>query len=257
MNATDKASKTESGFWAIHDHTGNDYYTVLSRLQEQLQPKTYLEIGAMNGDTLALARCSSIAVDPKFGIQQDVMKHKPSCHLFQMKSDAFFSTHDPKALLGGAVEMAFLNGQNLFESVLRDFLNVEKNMKRNSIILLHGCIPTDAHVGRRLAQDQTFAGESRHPEWWAGDVWKAIAALKKFRPDLRIHAFNASPTGLAAITNLSPASEVLAGGYFDIVAQFVTADLGEYGVEKYLTELKVRDTSALAGFEAIAELFWL
>jgi len=34
-----------AGFWTIDDHAGEDYYTILARLHDQLQPKTYLEIG--------------------------------------------------------------------------------------------------------------------------------------------------------------------------------------------------------------------
>jgi len=185
------------------------------------------------------------------------MGTKPFCFLFQMKSDAFFASYDPKALLGGAIDMAFITGRHYFEFVLRDFLNIERHGKRNSIVLLHDCIPTDAHIGRRLENEQDLSSRSRHPEWWAGDVWKAILALKKFRPELRIHAFNVSPTGLVAITNLNPGSEVLTQGYFEIVAQFSTLDLSEYGADRYLRELGIRNARTLEGPESISELFWL
>jgi hypothetical protein len=257
MSATNEILPGVSGFWALPDHSGEDYYSVISRLHRHLQPKTYLEIGVLNGDTLALAECASIAIDPKLEINQDVIGAKTSCLLFQISSDSFFSTYDPKTLLGGRIDIALIDGQHLFEFVLRDFINVERNLKGNSILLLDECIPTDAHICRRSFEDQSLAGASPHPDWWAGDVWKAVVALKKSRPDLRIHPFNAAPNGLVAITNFNPDSEVLAHDYFDIVAQYRKMTLHQYGVEKYWQELNIQDTSIISAFEDIAELFWL
>jgi hypothetical protein len=246
-----------SGFWAIPDHTGTDYVATLAHLHHHLQPKTYLEVGTMHGDSLALASCPSTAIDPKFEIDRDIVGHKPACLLFQMKSDPFFQTHDPKELLGGPLEMAFIDGVHLFEFALRDFINVEKHCRYNSIILLHDCIPTDAHLARRAVEDSTLAGRSRYPDCWAGDVWKTVLALREFRPDLRIHSFNAPPTGLVAITSLDPSSELLSKRYFDITARYKDLDLGQYGVNNYIDELKILDTAALSSFESIAQLFWI
>jgi hypothetical protein len=134
---------------------------------------------------------------------------------------------------------------------------VERNMKTNSVLLLNECIPTDAHICRRRFDDETFAGESSHSDLWAGDVWKAVVTLKTMRPDLRIHAFNAPPAGLVAITNFNPTSKVLAERYFDISAQFRKMSLQQYGVEKYIQELGIEDTNTISTFEDIAELFWL
>jgi hypothetical protein len=149
------------------------------------------------------------------------------------------------------------DGLHLFEYVLRDFMNVERSLKTNSVLLLDECIPIDAHICRRRVEDQTLAGESAHPDWWAGDVWKAVVALKNVRPDLRIQAFNAAPNGLVAITNFNPASTALADRYFDIAAQFRKISLQQYGIEKYMQELNIEDTGAIATFEDVAERFWL
>jgi hypothetical protein len=257
MSESNEALPSEDGFWMVPDHSGEDYYTVISRLHRYLRPKTYLEIGVLNGDTLALAECPAIAIDPNLEINQDVIGTKRCCLLFQISSDAFFATYDPKALLGDQIDVALIDGLHLFEYVLRDFIHLEPNMKRNSVLLLDECIPTDAHICRRRFEDQSFAGQSRHADWWAGDVWKAIVALKNWRPDLRIHAFNAAPNGLIAITNLDPTSKVLAEYYFEVTAQFRKTTLKEYGVEKYMQELIIADTRTISTFEEIAELFWL
>jgi len=141
--------------------------------------------------------------------------------------------------------------------VLRDFINVERSLKTNSVLLLDECIPIDAHICRRRVEDQTFAGQSSHADWWAGDVWKAVVTLKNLRPDLRIHAFNATPNGLVAITNFDPTSKVLAERYFDIAAQFRTTSLQQYGVEKYTQDLHIEDTRTISTFEDVSALFWL
>jgi hypothetical protein len=257
MNTENEAASLAGGFWALADHPGEDYYTVIARLHRYLQPRTYFEIGVANGDTLALSECPAIAVDPRLEINQDVIGAKTACLLFQTTSDAFFSAHDPKILLGDRIDMALIDGLHLFEYVLRDFINLERSMKRNSVLLLDECIPVDAHVCRRRPDDRSFAGESAHPDWWAGDVWKAIVALKNSRPDLRIHAFNAAPNGLIAITNFNPSSEDFAARYFDLVADYRNLTLHRYGVQKYLQELNVQDTRLISTFEDIAERFWL
>ena len=58
---------------------------------------------------------------------------------------------------------------------------------------------------------------------WTGDVWKILPALKKHRPDL-VAVPRLPADGLVAITNLDPASTVLADSYFQIVDEFVDLD---------------------------------
>jgi hypothetical protein len=89
---------------------GQFYTTYLANLHETLRPATYLEIGTFAGDTLRLANCATIAVDPHFQVGVDVVGQKPMCLLFQQTSDRFFSNHSPRKLFGDAVDMAFLDG---------------------------------------------------------------------------------------------------------------------------------------------------
>jgi len=233
-------------FWAIPDHTGEDFYSLLGRLHTLLRPGNYLEIGTGDGSTLALANCAAIGIDAGIATIRDIMGAKPACFLFRMESTLFFDTYDTKALLGGPVAMALLVDRHFFEDVLHDFVQLEKRMTSRSVILVHNCLPTDAHVARRLPDDQTLAHTSRHPDWWTGDVWKALAALKRFRPDLRIRAFNSYPTGLAAITNLNSQSNIIAQYHDEIIAEYKSLDLAEYGIDQYLQELDVRDAGSLA-----------
>ncbi|HEY5300648.1 MAG TPA: hypothetical protein VIJ55_08235 [Acetobacteraceae bacterium] len=116
-------------FELMPDHVGELYTWALKELHDQLRPDTYFEIGTATGDTLALADCTSIAVDPAFRVARDVVGKKPACCLFQLTSDEFFARHDLGGLLGKPVSMAFLDGMHHFEFLLRDFINTEKHCR--------------------------------------------------------------------------------------------------------------------------------
>ncbi len=254
-HSRDGISRDPPRFWARPNLAGLDSYSLMAQLHANIPFKSYLELGSGDGSAFALARCPSIAVDPDLSINDGTLGDKPACLLFRMKSDAFFAAHDPTSLLGCAPELALLQDHHSFEQVLRDILNLERRLARNSCILINNCIPTDAHIGRGIQEDQSFARFSEHPDWWAGDVWKAIAVLKELRPDLTIHAFDAFPTGLVAITNLDPASEVLADHYNEVVARYRPINLADYGVERYFETLALRHATAFSNIESLASLF--
>ena len=170
--------------------------------------------------------------------------------LFRQTSDTFFLENDLTLLLGGAADLAFLDGLHLFEFLLRDFINTEKHCVRNSIVVLHDCIPPDNHVARRNEADRRLSHESEHPNWWAGDVWKVLPILKKFRPDLDINIFDAIPTGLVVITNLNPASLTLQENYFQICQDW-SGDNPVESLEQYLASVSLTSTNKLETIETI------
>ncbi len=51
---------------SVPDFDGEDYLAVLGRLHSALSPKSYFEIGTNSGNSLAIAQCRSLAVDPEF-----------------------------------------------------------------------------------------------------------------------------------------------------------------------------------------------
>jgi len=183
---------------------GEFYTTVLERLHRTLMPRSYLEIGTSTGSSLALASCASVAIDPGFMLANDVVGKKPLCALFQMPSDRFFEAHDPTRILNRAVDMAFLDGMHLAEFLLRDFMNIERYCRPNSLVMLHDCIPGDVFMAERDASSERRQRFSKNPTSWTGDVWKVVLALKQYRPDLAMLALDAAPTGLIIITNLDP-----------------------------------------------------
>jgi hypothetical protein len=245
-----------AAIWSRAEPHGEDYYTVLARLHAFVRPRTYLEIGVSKGATLALAECPTIGIDPQFEIDRPVVNRKSTCCLFQMPSDRFFENHDPKAMFGKPIDMAFLDGMHLFEFLLRDFINVERHCRRESVVLMHDCVPPDDYVARRNQADHRLREHSTHVDWWAGDVWKVLSILRIHRPDLRVVVFDAHPTGLVAITNLNPASRILSDLYFQLVEQYKDITLREEN-DARIVPLSMLDTRAYATFDAMSSLFCL
>jgi SAM-dependent methyltransferase len=227
------------------DHKGAWYHDVLKHLHEALQPAAYFEIGTLDGATLALAACPSIAVDPAFRVKRNIIGSKRMCHLYQLTSDDFFAAHNPRKILARPIDLAFLDGMHEFEFLLRDFINTEPHCHRGTVIVLHDCLPTDAYVARREADDRSNVDLSPHKDWWAGDVWKVLLILKKYRPDLNILCVDAAPTGLVLISNLDPASTRLRLAYDDIVSEFAELRLIEYSVARLFHEAAIQPTDLL------------
>lgn len=243
-------------FWSCPPLKGEIYPQMLRRFHEVLKPRSYFEIGVLTGGTLELARCASIAIDPDLSRIKPSFHIKPSCFLFQSTSDAFFRDHDPQSLLGGEIDMAFLDGMHWYEFLLRDFINVEKYCKANSVVFLHDCCPVDSYVGRRDSPSTQFKAETQFPEWWAGDVWKVVHLLKKYRKDLKIIAIDAAPTGLIAISQLDKTSRFLEENYFPLIAEVKNLTLAEIG-DEYLASLNMVSTMTLDSMSKICREFWL
>jgi hypothetical protein len=237
--------------------TGEAYLPLLARLHRVLRPTRYLEIGSRTGDSLAVAQCASIAIDPAFNLAPRFFGKKPLCALYQTESDAFFRTVDPEAILGGKIDFAFLDGMHLAEFLLRDFANTERHCRRNSLIALHDCIPLDLIMTRRNAADRSEADGSRYHDWWTGDVWKTVAILRKYRPDLHIHAVDAIPTGLILITNLDPSSTFLTDHHHALAAEMLTLEFPGGSVAGYHEWLCLMPTQELATPDQITRFFWI
>lgn len=152
--------------------------------------------------------------------------------------------------------MAFIDGMHLFEFLLRDFMNIEKHCRKNSVIFLHDCIPSDPYIAARSTRDP-IRDQSPHKDWWTGDVWKIIPALKKHRPDLSITVLDAVPTGLAVISNLDPSSTKLDENYSSIVAEFIELDLAEFGISNLLQISNLKSTAVFASKVDIWKYYWL
>ena len=242
---------------SVPDLQGEPYLMFLERLHGALKPKTYLEVGTYDGESLVLANCASISVDPGFRPLSGRIGSKPFCGFYQMRSDDFFAAHSPTAIFGRPVDLAFLDGLHFAEALLRDFINTERHCKPNSVIALHDCVPVDVYIADRDGSSDRRARLGTHPDWWTGDVWKLIPLLRRLRPDLSIHVYDASATGLVLITNLDPASTVLQATYAASLREIRSMDLETYGLRRFIDELQLERTSDYRIEADFAARFWL
>lgn len=207
---------------AEREMPGPDYYDWLQRFHDLLQPATYVEIGLGHGRSLALAGAETVAVgiDPYQGYWEKlnyVCPHGPAT-LFPLTSDDFFSDHDLKQVIGKETfDLAFIDGLHLFEQALKDFINLERYSRKDSVILIHDCLPIAPIVAER----------ERCTGFWTGDVWRIIPCLKTFRPDLQLFTIPTKPSGLGVVTNLDSKSSVLADNYENIVKYYLGLNLPE------------------------------
>jgi hypothetical protein len=194
--------------------TPRDYYELLPRIHSLLKPKTYAEIGIRNGDSLMMAKTAvaAVGIDPAPKLREPLPS---SFKVFELTSDDFFARHNLMKELGGRTcDLSFIDGMHLFEFALRDFIGLEKAAGPNSTILIHDCYP----------HERAVADRERSTDLWAGDVWKLIVCLKKYRPDLSVWSIVVPPTGLGVVRNLDAKSTVLEERLKQICDEFIGAD---------------------------------
>jgi predicted O-methyltransferase YrrM len=183
---------------------------MLGRLHQRLQPETYLEVGVRWGDSLTLARCTSVGIDPDFKVTQEL--HGPM-HLERTTSDEFFARDNPLAVFDGRpVDLAFIDGMHLAEFALRDFINIERHMAPGGVVVFDDMLP----------RNPLEAARDRKTVAWAGDVYKVVTVLREHRPDLVVLPLNTSPTGTLVVLGLDPSSTVL-DERFDELVPFLEA----------------------------------
>lgn len=189
---------------------------LLRRLHQLLEPRTYLEIGVRDGRSLALSRAQTIAVDPFFAIDHEILC---DLHLVRSTSDELFARRHPLAHFDEPViDLAFIDGMHLAEFALRDLINIERYSHAGTVIVLDDVLPRSIEEGGRTRQ-----GTSRHGAW-AGDVYKVVSAVLERRPDLVCLEVNTRPTGTAVILGADATNRVLADAYDKMVADMVSPD---------------------------------
>ncbi|MDP3193768.1 class I SAM-dependent methyltransferase [Tabrizicola sp.] len=216
--------------------SGMPYYRFLRLLHEACLFDWYLEVGCRSGESFAPVRSKTIAVDPFFQAEINIIGKKPALHVFQATSDDFFASGF-LARNGIRPGLAFLDGMHLFEFLLRDFIHSEAAMAQGGVILLHDCVPYGMGMTTR-----DLANLPKGP--WTGDVWKLIPILQRWRPDLRLTVLDCRSTGIVCVSGLNPESRVLSESYDQIVAEFSGADLGGYGVERFFASFQLLSARA-------------
>ena len=186
---------------------GPPYRDVLRSIHRLLSPRTYLEIGVESGATLSLATTAQIAigVDPA----ETPIEHPlpAGARVVRKPSDQFFAENRRETVFGPRpLDLVFIDGMHLFEFALRDFINAEAWCHAGSTIVLHDCVP----LARAAAERE------RTTRFWVGDTWKAVWALSRKRPDLKIRTLLTPPSGLVIVRRLDPSSTLLRDSFPEI-----------------------------------------
>jgi hypothetical protein len=188
-----------------------DYLALLRDIHAHLRPRTYVEVGVHEGDSLRLALpgTRAVGIDP---VPPERALLAPGAAVLTGTSDEVFPGGELAALLDGRpVDLAFIDGMHQVEFALRDFMALERLSGPGSTVLVHDCSPLDAETSAR----------DRRTVCWSGDVWKLLVALGQHRPDLRWVTVDVPPTGLAVVRGLDPGSTVLSERYEAICRQLV------------------------------------
>lgn len=188
-----------------------NYLKALRQVHELLSPANYLEIGCRHGTSLALSRCPSIGVDPAFELRR---KPKDGVRLYEMTSDAFFEIHDPRTIFGAPVDFAFIDGMHLSEFALRDFMNIENSSHRDGLIAIDDVLP----------DRMEYASRERNTKIWTGDIYRTVAILKEYRPDLDIRVYSIEMKGFCLVEGLDPGNTIIRDNLNHIESRIAAGD---------------------------------
>ena len=216
-NARDATQLSEHLNKSLERLPGPAYYKVLRWIHRALEPANYVEIGVHKGVSLEQARetTPTIGIDPAPSIRH---KLSPAATIYEITSDDFFAEHDLRELLGGPVELAFIDGLHLFEQVLHDFANLERYSTAETVIILHDCLPLN----------QVTAARERTTDFYCGDVWKATLALRRRRPDLDMVIVPTAPTGLCLVRGLDSDNRRFPEELPQIETEYLDLDFDHY-----------------------------
>ena len=192
------------------------YKDFLPRLHEIIQPKNYVEIGIRHGYSLSISpEANKIAIDPNYSEPQMQFDVKNTA-FYKMTSDHFFENNSIHSTFPNSFDLGYIDGMHLFEFALRDFINLEKNSNKQSIIIIDDVIP------------RTPEEASRKPNGgsWTGDVWKMICCLQEYRQDLaeKFILAKSEPTGCLIILGPNSQNNVLEESYDELIKKYLSDD---------------------------------
>lgn len=183
--------------------------TFLEKAHQLLQPRGYLETGVWMGNSLKLARCPAIGIDPFPDIRVELGAHH---RVHDVTAEEFFD--DPDALSDfPPIDLSYIDGLHLIENALLDFMNIERVAHPGTVIVIDDVFPN--HPVQAL--------RNRSSKAWTGDVWKIVPILREQRPDLLLLPVDTHPTGSLVVIGLDPTSAAL-WKIFDLLMSFETAE---------------------------------
>ena len=188
-----------------------EYLEFLKGLHEAVRPRAYLEIGLRHGDSLALAGCPALGVDPAFNLKVELGEN---VRLVRETSDEFFARAKPLKPIGAKPDLAFIDGMHLAEFALRDFIGVERLSPWTGVIVFDDILPRTVEEANR----------DRRTRAWTGDVYKVLGILARHRPDLICLRVGTEPTGLLLVLGLDPSNRALSLRQDLLLEQMVVPD---------------------------------
>lgn len=196
-------TETENNlFGDFHKHD------LLEFFHANLEPDFYFEIGVDSGFSLARAKGKALGVDARPSLDLKVALPE-SAQITAVSSDDFFRHYAAEAFTS-APDLAFIDGMHLFEFALRDFINLEKYAAPYALVGIDDIFPCHPIQAERRRQSNA----------WAGDVWKIIPVLEKYRPDLILIKLRCFTTGLLLIIGLDSENSQLQDNYEEILSEY-------------------------------------
>jgi len=233
--------RTVDGHSRVTPLAGIPYLEFLKALHKKRNVQRYLEVGTHGGHSLSLARKAALAIDPEFLLDKKRWSKKRDVHLFEMTSDDFFAAHDPVAILGQPIDLAFIDGMHWSEFVLRDFCNVERHCSPESLIVLHDAVPINFEMTERVRRQEARRDEA-FSWYWTGDVWRVVPLLRRERPDLRIQVLDCPPTGLVLVSQLNPQYRMPAGRLEALTRELAESEVQEPEFWSFIESLSVMES---------------
>jgi SAM-dependent methyltransferase len=132
------------------DSTTTKRTHLINAIAEKISAKSYLEIGCAGDDNFGAVNIAyKVGVDPMAG----------GTH--RMTSDFYFENYTTDKF-----DIIFIDGLHHADQVVRDIDNSLNYLNEGGVIVMHDCLPTDAHMQTVPIPAQIVT--------WTGDVWKAV-----------------------------------------------------------------------------------
>jgi len=141
-------------------------YDVINHFVRTRGYRHYLEIGVSTGKSMARVRCAfRTGVDPAPRVEP------AGFALHRVTSDQFFASSTER------FDIVFVDGLHLAEQVFADIVHALAALRAGGVVLVDDCNPRDERAQERDLDLARLGG-------WTGDVWKAVAFLRRRYPDL-------------------------------------------------------------------------
>lgn len=189
-----------------------NYDELIALLHDALHPDVFFYSTNEARDNVNVGASRSIVVSAD-AIKAVELRNGVTFHC--CTPDKFFATYEISGLTGGrAIDFSVIDGQHLFEHVLRQFINLERFCHHGSVIAIPNVFPQTLTIEQRDPQD----------DGWADDVYGIILALRTHRPDLTLMAVDVGSKGMLLVTSLDPQDRILAARFENIVEKHKRLD---------------------------------